>query len=350
MLSFILSLILFIVILSLIVGIHEFGHFIFAKLSNTYVYEFSIGMGSKLFGKKRKNGETEFAVRAIPLGGYVMIAGEDVLDSEIPSDRQMCNKNFIQRFLILFAGPFNNFLFAFLILFISALIYGAVDMKPYINSVQLGSPAQIAGLESGDLILELDGEKIKNFDKALLKFQTSEGEEVNFKVKKKDNHIETYKIKPKKETDSDGNTVYRFGISTQSKKEYGFVNSINYAYKKTFSLFGTMLETFKYLFNGRIGIDQLSGPVGIYSIVDSQAKLGLEAILYLTAYLSINVGLINLFPFPAFDGGRIVFLIIEKIFKSPISKKVENYVNSIGFGLLLLLMLYVTLNDIIRLF
>ena len=117
-----LSLIWFILILGAIVAVHEFGHFIFAKLSNTYVYEFSIGMGKKIFGKKKKGAETEFCIRAIPLGGYVMIAGEDVEDDKIPKDRQMCNKTGLQRFLVLFAGPFNNFLFAFLILFVSALI------------------------------------------------------------------------------------------------------------------------------------------------------------------------------------------------------------------------------------
>ena len=111
-----LSLLWFILILGAIVAVHEFGHFIFAKLSNTYVYEFSIGMGKKIFGKKKKGGETEFCVRAIPLGGYVMIAGEDVEDENIPKDRQMCNKSFWQRFLVLFAGAFNNFVFAFLIL------------------------------------------------------------------------------------------------------------------------------------------------------------------------------------------------------------------------------------------
>ena len=106
-----LSLLWFILILGAIVAVHEFGHFIVAKLSGIYVYEFSIGMGKKIFGKKKKDGETEFCIRAVPLGGYVMIAGEDVEDEKIPKDRQMCNKGFIQRFLVLFAGVFNNFVF-----------------------------------------------------------------------------------------------------------------------------------------------------------------------------------------------------------------------------------------------
>ena len=333
----ILSLLWFILILGSIVAIHEFGHFIFAKLANIYVYEFSIGMGKKIFGKKKKNGETEFCVRAVPLGGYVMIAGEDVEDKEIPSDRQMCNKSFIQRFLVLFAGPFNNFLFAFLILFISAIIYGAISTTPIIGNVITDYPAFNAGLESGDLLISINGEKVNS-------------ETVVFEVEKNNGNIVKYEVTPIEVTDEEGNISYKYGLSPEYKKEYGFAKSIGYAFKRTISLFGSMIDTLKYLFTGKVGVDQLSGPVGIFTIIDSQAKEGLEAVLYLVAYLSINVGIINLLPFPAFDGGRILFLIIEKVFKKPVSKKVENMIHSIGFMLIIGLLIYVTFNDILRLF
>ncbi len=345
-----LSILWFVLILGSIVAIHEFGHFIFAKLANIYVYEFSIGMGKKIFGKKRKNGETEFCVRAIPLGGYVMIAGEDVEDDKVSKDRQMCNKNFIQRFLVLFAGPFNNFLFAFLILLVSAFIYGAVVTTPYIGEVVEGYPAYEAGLESGDLLISIDGEKINDWDRALIKLQINGGEAVTFEVKKASGEIRKYVVDPMKVLDEEGNESYKFGIATKYDKEYGFFKSFGYAFKKTVSLFGSMFDTLKYLFTGKVGVNQLSGPVGIYSIVDSQAKQGLESVLYLVAYLSINIGIINLLPFPAFDGGRILFLLIEKIFRKPVSKKVENIIHSIGFILIILLLIYVTFNDILRLF
>ena len=345
-----LSLLWYILILGSIVAIHEFGHFIFAKMANIYVYEFSIGMGKKIFGKKKKDGETEFCVRAVPLGGYVMIAGEDVEDEEIPKDRQMCNKNFIQRFLVLFAGPFNNFLFALVILFISALIYGAVSSKPYIGDVAADYPAYEAGLTTGDLVLSIDGEKINNWDKGLIKLQLNKGENVVFEVKKQSGEIVKYDITPKKVVDEEGNQTYKFGIATKYEKEYGLGKSIKYAFTKTGSLFVSMFDTLKYLFTGRVGVNQLSGPVGIFTIVDSQAKQGFEALLYLVAYLSINVGVINLLPFPAFDGGRILFLIIEKVFRKPVSKKVENMIHTIGFMLIIGLLIYVTFNDIIRLF
>ena len=343
----ILSIIWFILILGSIVAIHEFGHFIFAKLSDIYVYEFSIGIGKKIFGKKKKGSETEFCIRAIPLGGYVMIAGEDVEDDKIPKNRQMCNKSFIRRFLVLFAGPFNNFLFAFLILFISALFYGAISTKPYIDSVMELSPAYNAGIESGDLVVSLNDKKIKSWDKALLILQTNKGESVTFEVRKGNGIIQKYDITPIKEVDDDGNESYKFGISARSSKEYGLIKSITYAFNRTISLFGSMLDTIKYLFTGKFGINQLSGPVGIYSIVDTQAKQGLESVLYLIAYLSINVGVINLLPFPAFDGGRILFLLIEKISRKPISRKLENTIHTIGFMLIIGLMIYVTFNDII---
>ena len=345
-----LSLLWFILILGSIVAIHEFGHFIFAKMANIYVYEFSIGMGKKIFGKKKKDGETEFCVRAVPLGGYVMIAGEDVEDDKIPKDRQMCNKSFIQRFLVLFAGPFNNFLFAFMVLLVSAFIYGAVITDPYVGEVSPDYPAYQAGLERGDLVLSLDGEKISNWDKGLIKLQTNQGETVTFEVKKKNGTVAIYDITPIRVTDEGGNESYKFGIATMYQKEYGFFKSIKYAANKTVSLFGSMFETLKYLFTGKVGVNQLSGPVGIYSIIDSQSKQGLEAVLYLVAYLSINVGVINLLPFPAFDGGRILFLIIEKVFKKPVSKKAENMIHTIGFMLIIGLLIYVTFNDIFKLF
>ena len=345
-----LSLLWFVLILGSIVAIHEFGHFIFAKLANIYVYEFSIGMGKKIFGKKKKNGETEFCIRAIPLGGYVMIAGEDVEDSKISKDRQMCNKSFIQRFLVLFAGPFNNFLFAFVILLISAFIYGAVSTKPYIGEVKEDYPAYLAGIESGDLLLAVDGDAVHDWDKALIKLQINNGEAVVFKVKKVSGEVREYTVIPTPVVSDDGSTSYKFGIATRYEKEYGIGKSFGYAFNKIISLFGSMFDTLKYLFTGKVGIKQLSGPVGIYSIVDSQAKEGLEALLYLVAYLSINIGVINLLPFPAFDGGRILFLIIEKVFRRPVSKKVENIIHSIGFMLIIALLIYVTFNDILRLF
>ena len=340
----------FIIILGAIVGIHEFGHFLFAKLSNTYVYEFSIGMGKKLFTHRKKGSETEFNIRLVPIGGFVSICGENAIEDEnIPKDRQLCNKSFLQRFSILFAGPAFNFIFAFILLFISALIYGSISTKPIIGNVMEGYPAYTAGLREGDLIKKIDGKKVNSWDAALLKIQTANGKELTFTIEE-NGQTKDIKVSPIIEEAEDGTKSYKYGISTNGTKERGFVKSLNYAISKTESLFGTMIETLKYLFTGRAKVNDLSGPVGIYSLVGQQAKAGLESIIYLTAYLSINVGALNLIPFPAFDGGRILFLIIEKITKKKIPPKVENMVNTIGFLAIIGLMIFVTFNDILRLF
>lgn len=346
------NLILFIIILGVIVFVHEFGHFLFAKLSNTYVYEFAIGMGKKIFSFKRKNDETEYSVRLVPIGGFNQIAGENGLIEEdgIPKERLMCSKTFIQRFLILFAGPGFNFILTFVVLFISALIFGSTTNKAIVGSVSEEYPAYEAGVRTGDRILSIDGKKVKTWDSAILIIQTSNGEELEFEIQDEDGEIEIVKISPEKIEDEEGNVTYVYGIAKDSAISHGLLSSINYAWNKTGSLFNVMIYTIKSLFTGGVSVNDLSGPVGIYTIVGEQAKGGIENLLYLLAYLSINVGVINLIPFPAFDGGRIVLLLVEKIIRRPINPKVENAINSIGFMLLMLLMLYVTGHDIFNLF
>lgn len=171
-----------------------------------------------------------------------------------------------------------------------------------------------------------------------------------FVLKGENGSKRTVEITPEITEDEEGNKSYKVGIGMDTTKKRGIIASLSYAGETTVSLYKLMLTTLKLLFTGNVGINDLSGPVGIYSVVDSQAKEGIESLMYLTAYLSMNVGVINLIPFPAFDGGRVLFLIIEKLRKKPVKAKTEAMINSIGFGLLILLMIVVTINDIIRLF
>lgn len=346
------NLILFVIILGIIVLVHEFGHFLFAKLSKTYVYEFAIGMGKKIFSFRRKNDETEYSLRLIPIGGFNQIAGENgaIEEDGIPKDRLMCSKTFLQRFLILFAGPGFNFILTFIVLFISALIFGSTTNKAIIGSVSEEYPAYEAGLREGDKILAINNKKVNSWDDAILIIQTSNGKELEFKIKDSNDNTSTIKVTPKQIEDEEGNISYVYGIAKDATISHGFTNSISYAWNKTGSLFNVMIYTVKCLFTGQVSVNDLSGPVGIYTIVGEQAKGGIENLLYLLAYLSINVGVINLIPFPAFDGGRIVLLLVEKIIRRPIDPKVENAINSVGFMLLMLLMLYVTGHDIFNLF
>lgn len=347
------TLIYFILILGVIVLVHEFGHFIFAKMFGIYVYEFSIGMGPKIFGWKRKNknDETEYCIRAIPIGGFVSLAGEEVDDdSNVPKEKKLYAKKPWQRFLVMFFGAGNNFIFATLVLLLIALIWGAPNMDAVLSKVQVDYPAYQAGLREGDIVTELNDYKISSSDDLAIYMQlVDKTKPLEFEILRNGKTYE-YKVKANEEKTDDG-TTYIIGVTMgSSERDRGVLTSINYMFRKTGALFKQMFITIKGLFTGGISVNQMSGPVGIFSIVGDQRKAGFENILYLVALLSINVGVINLIPLPAFDGGRILFLAIEKIKGSPLNSKTENMIHSIGFILLILLMLYITFNDILRLF
>lgn len=346
-----MGIIWFILILGGIVLVHEFGHFIFSKLFGVYVYEFSIGMGPKILHYKKKGGETEYCLRLIPIGGFVSLAGEDADDnSKIPKERKLYSKPTWQRFIIMVAGATFNFIFAFVLLFMMASIYGSTSTKPVVAGVSEEYPAYEAGIKTGDTILSINGDKVLSWSEVQLVIQTSKGEKLDIVLKGSDGKKREVSLIPKEQTDEEGNKTYAIGVSLDTTKKKGIGSSFSYACETTVSLYRLMLTTIKSIFTGGVSINDFSGPVGIYTIVDSQAKQGFQSILYLTAYLSMNVGVINLIPFPAFDGGRVLFLIIEKIKGKPVKAKTEAMVNSIGFMLLMLLMIYITFNDILRLF
>ena len=348
-----LSLVLFIVILGTIVLIHELGHFLFAKLFGVYVYEYSIGMGKKIFSKKPKNSETEYNIRIFPIGGFVRLAGEEGEDgdTEVPLEQKLYKKGFWQRFLIFFMGPGFNMLLAIVTLFVMCLCFHGTLTTLEVAEIPEDYPAYEAGLREGDKILAVEGENVSTWTQARLKIATSkEGATLTFKIEKENGDIETLQIKPKKEEAEDGEVTYVYGVSSKTKEMSGFVESIEYAVIETKNIILSMGTTLKYLFTGNLGVNDLSGPVGIYEVVDQQAQYGIDSLLYLLAYLSINVGVMNLIPFPAFDGGHILFLLIEKIRRKPVSQNVEATITGIGFICLILLMIYVTFNDVINLF
>lgn len=348
--SVILNLLLFVLILGTIVFVHEAGHFIFAKIAGVYVYEFALGMGPKIFSKKGK--ETEYSIRAIPIGGFCQMAGEDVDDDQlkkVPKDRTLQAKSAWKRFLIMFFGAGNNFILAILVLFFIALVWGGTTMNPVLSEVENGYPASEVGMQKGDVITKINGHKVTTSDDISLYLAVADTNKESVIVVKRDNKEITFKIKPKK-VKEDGEEVYRYGIAMKQEREKGFVSAIKYTGKKTASIFKQMTVTVAWLFSGHIKLNQLSGPVGIYSVIGEQSSAGLANILYLLAFLSINVGFLNLLPLPAFDGGHILFIIIEKIKGSPVDPELENKIHTVGLILLMLLMVVVTINDIIKLF
>lgn len=343
-----MTLLYFIFVLGVTIFIHELGHFIFAKKAGIYVYEFSLGMGPRILSFKKK--ETVYALRLFPIGGFVQMAGEEIEEDEnIPKEMRMQSKTWLQRFLTVIAGVVFNFLLAILLLFIIGLVNGAPTNTPYLTKIYKEYPAHESGLKEGDQITHFNGEKIRSSDMLLLDMQVSSEKSISLTVKHEDGKTETIKIKPKKEVDGD-KISYKYGFSVGNQIERGIGPSIKYAFTKTGSLLNQMVHIIGYLCTGKLGLDNLAGPIGIYSIVGESARAGFINIVFLIAYLCVNVGFINLLPIPAFDGGRILFMIIEKIKGSPVSAKTENIIHSIGMIFLMILMVVITCYDIMRLF
>lgn len=347
-----LSVILFIIILGTIVLIHELGHFLFSKLFGVYVYEYSIGMGKKIWSKKPENSETEYCLRLIPIGGFVRLAGEEGEDDDtnVPEEKKLYKKNFWQRFLIFFMGPGFNLLLAIVTLFVSCSIFGGTLTTMELDNITNEYPAYKAGLRNGDTLIAVNDEKVSSWIQARLKISINKnGSTIKFKVKDSNGNIKSVKVKPQKQKSKTGETTYIYGLGSKIVKYKGIVDAFKYSILETKEILISMFETLKYLFTGKLGINDLSGPVGIYEVVDEEAQSGVSNLLYLLAYLSVNVGVINLIPFPAFDGGHILFLLIEKIRRKPLSANVEATITGIGFICLIVLMIYVTCQDVLNL-
>ena len=345
-----MTIIYFILILGGIVFFHELGHFLFAKKAGVYIYEFSIGMGPQLFKWKSKKDETMYSIRLLPIGGFVQMAGEEIdPDENIPKEKRMQSKTWLQRFSIMIAGIFFNFVLAIVLLFVVGLINGTPQKETYIGVIDKNSSAYNAGLRENFEILQVNGKKASTKDILSLELIANVKKEVEVKYKDENGNVEIAKFKADT-IDENGTTNYKYGFSLINQKQRGFFSSIKYAFTKTIELIEYMFFVIWYLITGKISLTNLSGPIGIFTMVGETAKEGLINLVYLMAIISVNVGFINFLPLPAFDGGRILFLIIEKIKGSPVNPKIENIIHTAGLGLLMLLMVFITYNDILRIF
>ncbi len=352
----IITLIIFLFILSLIVLVHELGHFFWAKKFGVHIDEFSIGMGPKVWGKVGKD-NISYNIRAIPIGGFVSMAGE-VYEEEIdiPKDKFLCNKPWWQRAVVMVAGVVNNFLLALLLIFLSTILFNTVEPTLTIENVIPNSQVEKAGIVAGDKIVGVGGKEVSYLNEFTIRllFESDKKSHV-LTIEHEDGTKEDYTITPKEMTLEDG-TKITYGFQYHQEKIDTFKEKISYTFRTFFNTFDTMNLTLYGLFTGKVSVSDLSGPVGIFELVDDSVSTdqsittNISVIIYLIWLLSLNVGYINILPFPAFDGGRLLFIIIEKIKGSPVNQKFENICHTIGFILIMLLIVFVTINDIIKLF
>ena len=342
-------------VLGLLVFVHELGHFLAAKRAGVRVERFSLGFPPKLIGKKI--GETEYMISWLPLGGYVKLAGESLDEEESNQPYSLQAKPAWVKAIIFAAGPLMNFLTAFLLLWGVFYVSGDVEIdksKIVIGTVAPGSRAEQAGIKPGDVILSLNGERIGRFDSLAEKVYSMPGAPVEVVWASGNDTIQKTLVTMKEESYNEkGEKIFigRIGIQQAfTRKPVGFLTAGERAGITTVAFTGQVVRFVKGLFTREFSLKSVGGPVFISKIAGQEASRGFSSLLFLTALLSVNLALLNLFPIPALDGGHLLFLAIEGVIRRPISLKVRALVTQVGFGLLLLLIVFVTYNDVMRLF
>lgn len=321
-----------VIMFAILIFVHEFGHFIVAKACDVKVNEFSLGMGPAIF--KKQKGETLYALRAIPIGGYCAMEGEDE-DSE--DERAFNKKNGWQKAAIVVAGAAMNVLLC-LVIMIGISIYSGTP-NTTISELSPGAPAEAAGLKAGDEIVMIDDKEIVEWEDITEAITGAEGS-VSVVVNRS-GHEMTFEMEP---VEQGGRLI----IGVLPGRDHNVLQGIGAGFRSTADMTTIMIDSFRMLFAGEVGVDELSGPVGIVYAVNDTAKLGFIYVFYFTALISLNLAIVNMFPLPALDGGRLIFIIIRKITGKAITDEIEGKVHFIGIMLLLGLMVYVTWNDIMR--
>ncbi|MBR2223113.1 MAG: site-2 protease family protein [Christensenellaceae bacterium] len=328
-------------LLTALVTSHEFGHFIVGKACGIKINEFSIGFGPKLLSRVSKKDGIRYSVRLLPLGGYVAFLGEDDADDD---PNAFCNVSVLKRALTTFAGPFFNILVTVLISIGVLAFYG--DYTPVIQEATIGMPAYEAGIEAGDRIVGVDGQKIDFITEFSLAFMRNENESVALSVERNGEILDfdiPFAI--------DENGDKKIGILyMQERHRFGFFESVPLSFKWMGILTEEMYTTLGDLFFRGEGIENFAGPVGSATIIGAAVRSSFETVLRLLTMLSLNLAVMNLLPFPALDGGRLVLLLIEKIRGKALPKEKEAIINLVGLVVLFGFMIFLTYKDIVRLF
>ncbi len=352
-----MTIIYFLILLSVIICIHEAGHLLTAKMFGVYCYEYAFGMGPTLAEKKGK--ETVYSIHAIPIGGFVALAGEtdgDAVypDVVVPEGRRITDIKPWKRIVVMLAGVFMNFMLAWIIFSMIYLSVGAYGRspKPYVESVMENTPAERAGFEGGDLIVSIsltDGTSVKPKDFTDMQMFLAQyaDQELIYVVERNGQNV-TLPVTPEYNEERD---AYMIGIvgPDLEVEEVNLLNCWRYGAEEMSSIAGLLLRTLRQLIRGK-GLNQLSGPVGIYNATAEYASLGFLSFMFLMAELSLNVGIMNLLPLPVLDGGQVVLVLAEKVIGKPLNQKVKAAIMGACWIILISIMVFVTWNDISRLF
>lgn len=344
-----MNIIFIVLMLGIIVFVHEFGHFVFAKLNHIQVNEFSIGMGPAIM--KFQRGDTEYSVRALPIGGYCLM--ED--NSDDPTNKKAFNNRpVLARLSVALAGPFFNFILAFVLsIFVCHFTY--ID-PPTLTTVVENSAAEEAGLKEGDTITRLNNDRIYTFRELQLFTMVSDPKEPIDVEYERGGKRYTTSVKLKKDAETGS---YLFGIIAQPKDSKGILDDLEFSIYEVRLQIKTTIYSVKMLLFGKLSKDSLMGPVGIGNMMntviedtkenstkDTVVLNVLLSIVDFTMLISANLGVMNLLPLPALDGGRIMFVLIEGISGKPVPREKVALVNAVGFALLMILMIFVFFNDI----
>lgn len=328
----------------LIIIFHELGHFLFAKLFNVQVNEFSIGMGPALF--KKKKGETQYSLRLFPLGGYVSMEGED---DESENERAFCNAKAWKRFIIIAAGGVINLIMGVILV---ALMFGV--RNDLIGTTEIVSFFETSvtseqGLQEGDVIKKINGKTVfSEFDLGFLLARDKDGV-IDYVVERNGERVEVNAVAFQK-TES-GSVIIDFSILGL---ERNLANVLKSCIPASVSLGRTVWLSLFDVITGQYGLNDLSGPIGTVSVIADTAQAAAvqtdySSLFLMLALIAINIGLFNLLPLPALDGGRLFFLFIEMIFRKPVPRKYEGWIHAVGLALLLLLMVVISFSDILKL-
>ena len=344
-----------VLVLSVLILIHELGHFLMARLFDVKVLRFSLGFGPRIWGFTR--GDTDYCLSLIPLGGYVKMLGEGgedpIPEEELP--RAFSHKPLIQRVLIVAAGPVSNLLLAWFLFAGTFLFSGIPYLLPEVAQVQPKSPAEAAGIAPGDRIIAVDGQPVRRWEEVSRAIKASRGRPVRLKIDRKGQILEievTPQIKKVRNIFGEEIAIPIIGITAAgkfAKERVGPFQALKEAGERTWGIISLTVQGFIKLIQRVLPFSTLGGPFLIAQMAGEQAKAGLANLVFFTGVLSVNLGILNLLPIPVLDGGHLFFFALEALIGRPISVRKREIAQQIGMVILIALMIFVFYNDILRL-